>query len=249
MPNRKPGDELLSAALGPANDCPRLEDLERLLNKDAPTGIERHVAGCSYCQTELQMLRSFTSNQVGEHEKTAVDAIAARLKVRSSTIPTRRTALVESRHSWWKRIFEVRWLSPAAATLAIVLVFAGITIEVRRERRPSLDTGTSGAEVLRSSGIAILSPIGDLREKPTGIRWEAAPNATRYRVRIMEVDHTELWNTDATSPRVDLPPDVESLIVPWKTLLVQVAAFDASGRKLAESETVRFRLLQKFYTH
>jgi hypothetical protein len=248
MPNREPDDELLSAALGRVNDCPPLEDLERLLEDGAPTALKGHVDGCSRCQTELQMLRSFTSNEVAEHEKTAVDAIAARLKARSSTIPARRSASVESRQSWWKRIFEVRWLSPAAAALAVALVVVSVTIELRRGRQPSLDAGTGGAEVLRSSAIAILSPIGDLREKPSEIRWEAAPNATRYRVRIMEVDRTELWSTDAMSTRIDLPPNVETLIVPSKTLLIQVAAFDASGRRSGESETVRFRLLQKVYT-
>jgi hypothetical protein len=249
MPNREADDELLGAALGPTNDCPPLEDLEHLLKDGAPEALKRHVDGCSYCETEVQMLRSFTSNELAGHEKTGVDAIAHRLKARTSTIATTRTAPVESRQSWWKQIFEVRWPSPAAATLAVVLLAVGLTIELRRGRKPSLDTGTGGTEVLRSSAIAILSPTGDLREKPSEIRWEATPNATRYRVRIMEVDRAEWWSADATSPRIDLPPSVETLIVPSKTLLVQVGAFDASGQKIAESEMVRFRLLQKVYTH
>ena len=94
-----------------------------------------------------------------------------------------------------------------------------------------------------------MSPIGDLREKPAEIRWEAAPNATRYRVRITEVDRTELWSQETTTPRVDLPTSVQDLIVPAKTLLIQIAAFEANGGKVAESETVRFRLLQNLYTH
>jgi len=249
MRNREPGDELLAAALRQSNDCPPLEDLERLLDEGAPTDLKRHVDGCSHCQTELQILRSFTSNEVAQHEKTAVDAIVARLKARSSTIPTERRPPAESRQPRWKRIFEVRWFSPAVAILAIALVVVAATIELRRGRQPSVDTGTAGLEVLRSSSIAILSPIGDLREKPTEIRWEAAPSASRYQVRIMEVDRAELWSTDTTSARIDLPPSVETLIVPSKTLLIQVAAFDASGQKIAESETVRFRLLQKVYTH
>jgi hypothetical protein len=248
MPDREPDDELLAAALGRANDCPPLEDLERLLEEGAPAALKQHVDGCAHCRTELELLRSFTSNEVAEHEKRAADAIAARLKARSSTIPARRTDPVESRPAWWKRIFEVRWLSPAAATLAVVLLGVGLTIELRRGRQPSLDTSTGSAEVLRSSAIAILSPVGDLREKPAEIRWEAAPNAARYRVRIMEVDRTELWSTDTRSRRIDLPPEVRNLILPWKTLLIQVAAFDASGQKIAESETARFRLLQKVYT-
>jgi hypothetical protein len=195
------------------------------------------------------MLRSFTSTEIAEDEKPAVNAIAARLKVRASTNATNETVAVESRQSWWKRAFEVRWLSPAAATLAIALVAAGVAIELRRGTQPAIDIGKGTTQVMRSSAITILSPIGDLREKPAEIRWEAVPNAVRYRVQIMAVDRAELWSADANSPRIALPPAVETSIVPSKTLLVQIAAFGASGQKIAESETVRFRLLQKVYTH
>jgi hypothetical protein len=195
------------------------------------------------------MLRSFTSNEIAEHEKRAVNVIAARLKTRPPTHRNEGRAAGESHHPWWKRMPEVRWLSPAAATLAIALVVFGVAIEVRRGRQPTIDVVTGTTEVLRSSAIAILSPIGDLRERPTEIRWEAVPNAVKYQVRIMEVDRADLWSSDATSPRIGLPASVETLIVPSKTLLVQVAAFGPSGQKIAQSETVRFRLLQKVYTH
>jgi hypothetical protein len=230
-------------------DCPPLKDLEHLLQEGAPIALKRHVEGCPHCRTELHMLRSFISNEIAEDERAAVNAITARLKARSTTGATNEAVATEPRQSWWKRAFEVRWLSPAAATLAVALVVAGVAIELRRGKQPAIDIVTGTTEVLRSSAITILSPIGDLRQRPTEIRWEAAPNAVRYRVRIMEVDHAEVWSTDATSPRVGLPPTVEALIVPSKTLIVQVAAFGASGQKIAESETTRFRLLQKVYTH
>ncbi|HKD05654.1 MAG TPA: hypothetical protein VKB79_07115 [Bryobacteraceae bacterium] len=248
MPNREPDDQLLSAALGRSNDCPPLTDLEGLLQEGAPITLKRHVEGCPHCQTELHMLRSFTSNEIAEDEQPAVNAIAARLKARPTTGATNEAVANEPRQPWWKRAFEVRWLSPAAATLAIALVVAGVASELRRGRQPAIAIGAGTTEVLRSSAITILSPIGDLRERPMEIRWEAAPNAVRYRVRIIEVDHAEVWSTDATSPRVGLPATVEALIVPSKTFVVQVAAFGASGQKIAESETARFRLLQKVYT-
>jgi len=247
MSNRKPDDELLAAALAGARDCPPLEELERLLTEGAPGSLKQHVDGCAHCQTELQMLRSFTSDEVAEHERAAVDSIASRLRAGSTAIPAVRT--VEVRHSWWKRILAVRWLTPATAALALAMVVAGVAIELRRGRQPSLDTAIGGSEVLRSSAIAVLSPIGDVREKPAEIRWEAAPNATRYRVRIMEVNRTEVWGQETTAPRVDLPASVRYLIVPAKTLLIQITAFGANGGKVAESEMVRFRLLQNLYTH
>ena len=246
MPNRGPDDELLAAALAGAHDCPPLEQLERLCNDEAPEPLKRHVEGCPHCQTELQMLRSFSSGEVADHEKTAVDSIVARLKAKSSA--ERRPAGVEHRSFWWNGILAVRWLTPAAAALAVVLVAAGVVIEMRQGRRPALETTVGGADVFRSSAIAILSPIGDVREKPAEIRWQAAQNAARYQVKIMEVDRAELWRAETATARIDLPPSVESLIVPAKTLLIQIGAFDATGRKIAESEIVRFRLLQNVYT-
>jgi len=241
MPDSEPDDELFASALAGANDCPPLEDLERLLGEDAPALMKRHVDGCPNCRTELQMLRSFTSSQVAPQERAAVDEIAARLK--TSSAPR------EERQPWWKQLFAPRWLTPVAAALALVMLAAGVTIELRRRTQPALDTSAGGSEVLRSPAIAILSPVGDLQNKPSGIRWEPAPNAARYRVRIMEVDRGELWSAETTATLIELPPVVENLIVPAKTLLIQVTALDAAGSRIAESEPVRFRLLQKLYTH
>ena len=247
MPHRRPDDELFAAALASGNDCPPLEDLERLLNEGAPVPLKRHVDGCSRCQTELQMLRAFTSSEVAEHEQTAVSSIAARLKSRSSEITRPRTA-VDQRPSRWQLILAMRWLTPAAATIAIVLLVAGVAIELRQGRQPLLKARIGSTEVLRSSSIVILSPVGDLKARPEEIRWEAAPNATRYQVRILEVDRTELWSGETTGTRIGVTSKVATFIVPFKTLLVQVGAFDATGRKIAESEPVRFRFLQKLYT-
>jgi hypothetical protein len=246
MLNRRPDDELLAAVLAGTKDCPPLEDLERLLNEEAPWPLKQHVDGCTRCQTELQMLRAFTASEVAEHEKAAVSSIAARLQSRSSEIITSRPA-VDERQSWWQLILAMRWMTPAAATVAIALLVAGVAIELRQGRQPLLNTRLGRTEIMRSSSIAILSPVGDLREKPREIRWEAAPNSTRYQIRIMEVDRAELWSGQTTGTRIEVPARVETLIVPWKTLLVQAEAFDADGRKIAESEPVRFRFLQKVY--
>jgi hypothetical protein len=248
MPRRQPDDELLAAALAASSACPPLEDLERVLNGEAPARLQHHVDACPHCRTELQLLRLFTSNELCEHEKAAVDSVAARLKAGPPPI-ARRTAAAGEPPPWWKRFFAMRGLIPAAAAIAVALAITGVAIELRQGRPPSLDAVTGGAQVLRSSTIAILSPTGDLHAKPAQIRWEAAPGAARYRVRIMEVDRFELWSSDTASPQIDLPPGVTALIVPAKTLLIQVTAFNVGGAKIAESETARFRLLQNVYAH
>jgi hypothetical protein len=246
MPNRKHDDELYGAALGRTSDCPPLEELELLLDEAVPSPLKQHVNGCSHCQTELQMLRSFTAGDVAAHEQPAVDSIVARLQSRSAEITAPRHYVPECQ-SWWRQLLATRWLTPVAATAAVALVVAGVAVELRQGRQPLLDTATHGTEVLRSASISILSPSGDLQEAPSEIRWEAAPNAVRYRIRLMEVDRAELWSAETPTPRIDLPPGARSLIVPAKTLLIQVVAFDAAGAKIAESEAVRFRFLQNIY--
>jgi hypothetical protein len=248
MPNRGHDDELLKAALSATRECPPPEELERFLDEGAPLSLRRHVDACPHCQTELQLLREFTSDEVAEHEGSAVDSIVGRLRARSTSTSTVHQATEEHR-SWWTRILAVRWLTPASAGLALALVVAGVTIELHQARQPRLDTTVGAIDVLRSSVFAILSPVGDVEEKPVEIRWEAVPNTARYRVQIMEVDHKDLWSVEAATPRIDLPTSVENLIVPAKTLLIQIAAFDANGNKVAQSETVGFRLLQSIHTH
>jgi len=247
MPNRERDDELLAAALAEGHDCPPIEALESLMDEGAPSPLRQHLDNCPRCRTELQLLRSFTSNEVAPQERAAVESIVARLRSGAPAIAPR-PAVRQERQPWWKAMFATPWLTPAAATLAIALLVTGVTIQMRQASRPALDTRTGGTEVLRSSAIAILSPVGDVREKPADIRWEAVPNAAKYQVRIMEVDHAELWSAETDAPRIDLPARVENLIVPSKTLLIQIGAFDLAGRRLAESETIRFRLLQKLYT-
>jgi hypothetical protein len=128
-------------------------------------------------------------------------------------------------------------------------VIAGVAMQMQRTRRPSLDGVNTGAEVLRSSSLRILSPLGDVAEKPAEIRWEAVANAARYQVRLLEVDRTKLWSAETAVTRIDLPSKVQSLIVPTKTVLCEVSAIDNAGHKIAESEPVRFRLSQNTYTH
>ena len=64
----------------------------------------------------------------------------------------------------------------------------------------------------------------------------------RYEARLLEVDGAELAET--AENRIELPAAVRARVVPAKTLLCQVLAFDASGHRVGQSETVRFRLVQ-----
>jgi hypothetical protein len=233
--------ELLRSGLG-TGSCPSVEQLEALLGDTSPSALKQHVESCAACRTELELLRSFTVGEVRESEAAAVSAITARLRP-----PARAREIVQVKTPWWRELFAQRWFAPAMMATAALLVAIGVAIQIERSKQPALLVPGGGTEVLRSGSIAIVSPSGDVQEKPREIRWEPVANAARYKCAILQVDRTELWSGEAREPRVDLPPSAQTLIVPARTLLIHVEAFDAGGNRIAESEPVRFRLLQSVY--
>jgi hypothetical protein len=250
MPDEGPSEQpILRAALGLGRDCPAIGQLEQLLDQSdpAPSPLSQHVESCSYCQTELHLMRVFQEGKPPEAEEAAVRSVALQLRQRSAEIFHAGTASPTNREpSWWRSFWNVRWLSPAALAMAGVLIVVAVSVEWRKGP-PGLRPPSPEQEVLRSGAIAVIAPVGDLQQAPREIQWQPAPNAVKYQVRLLEVDRTELWKTDTTENRIDLPPQVRALIVPAKTLLCQVSAFDATGRSVAESNVVRFRLLQNVY--
>jgi hypothetical protein len=90
-----------------------------------------------------------------------------------------------------------------------------------------------------------LDPTGDLTKAPAALRWQAMSGAKRYRIRVMEVDQNELWQTESGEATVSLPAAVRATIVPGKTLLWQVTALDSAGNPVAASQILRFRLSVK----
>jgi hypothetical protein len=241
--------DLFREALKPDSDCPRIEDLEALLNRRAPEELARHVEHCAHCRSELEMLRSFHSNDVPAGDAAAVRAIAERLAANSPQIFGGTSA-----EPLWQRMFPAQWftgawLRPMALAGAGLLMVGGIAIQLRHDVTPPLSPLTDpGKEVFRSSTIAVLAPLGDVSEAPLEIKWEAAPAAARYRVRLLEVDRTELWQTGVSATSAAIPPEIRTRIIPLKTLLWEVTAFDSAGRKIAQSELARFRFSRKIYT-
>ena len=242
-----PSDDIrLREALAPGKDCPSIEDLglyeERKGDQSWRAGIQSHVAACAYCATELHLMQEFQSGEVSADEAAAVRTVTAQLDRRASEIFQRGRELGRPRGPWWKKLLGTRWLTPAAVALAGVLVIAGVGLQLRHGAAPALDSGGQGHDVMRSSALLLSAPVGDLREAPGEVAWQAVDGAAKYRVRIFEVDRTPLWQAETAETRVPLPADVRSRIVPAKTLLCEVIAVDAAGAKIADSEKVRFRV-------
>lgn len=250
MPDERSAEQrILRAALGARHDCPRLKELELLLGDEAqiPPNVAQHAETCPHCRTELALLREFQSGTVRESEAEPVRLITERLRARSSAIipvPER----TEAREPWWRVFWTVRWLSPATLAAAAVLIFLAVGIQWR-QTAPALHAPASpDQDVMRSNALVALSPNGDVSQVPTELRWQPAPAAVKYQVRLTEVDHSELWSANTAADHIDLPTQVRAQIVPRKTLLWEVSGLDASGRVVAESSSIRFRFLQNLYT-
>jgi len=239
--------DLFRQALAAQDDCPEIETLELALARDAsamPTELAQHVNSCSYCQAELHLLRSFHESGVKEDSEKARKVVAL-LQERSKEIlrPYRPAEATQGR--WWSRAFQVRWLSPAVLGMAALAVVAGVVLQYRQAGPPPAVNGPleTGSEVFRTSGFAVVKPAGDIVERPQEIRWALVQAAAKYRVRLLEVDGTEIWMAESAAGHIDLPGAVQARIVPAKTLFCEVVAFDSSDRKLGETGLVRFRLL------
>ena len=240
--------ERLRVMLGETESCLSLEQLEKFLEKSAGQGWaagsagDSHLASCPRCSTELSLLREFRSMTPRTEEAEAVEWIAARLEERSPVRAVRRPER-EVRFPWWKHILSPGWVGTASWAAAMVLVVIAAGIYFQGAREPVLPKGAgAGPQVFRSDQVELLAPMGDLEQAPAELRWRPAPGASRYQVRLMEVDRTEIWNGDSVTTSIVLPADVQARVLPRKTLLWQVIAWSDAGARIAASEIQRFRL-------
>ena len=246
MPNNLSETELLRTAFGPGKQCPRLDQLVLLADGSAPAALAQHVKSCTYCQTELQLLRTFQAGDQAQDEnvRKVTEQLRTRQLPQTERAATTTPDFTEAHAPWWRTLFTVRSMVPASLAAAAVLLVAAGALYFRQSSQPAFPaTNGGGQEVFRSSSFAVLSPAGDLQKQPSEIRWEPVPQATKYQVRLLEVDRTELWKAETPGDHIDFPAAVRLRIVPAKTLFCEITAFNASGSKIGDTGLVRFRLL------
>jgi len=249
MPDRALEDrELWRQALEPTAACPVPEELVRV-SREVPhdsAATRAHVEGCVQCQTELALVKEFQSATTDPGEAAAVSWITAELERRFERILTASSAApvaVLHKPVPWYRRFDRGRFRVAALTAAGLLILLGVGLNLRGVQEPELNSKSAGgAVVLRSEELIALAPIGNLKQPPAELRWQAAPGAAHYLVKVMEVDRTELWKSESTETSISLPAAIRKAIVPGKTLLWQVTAMSADRRTLGSSKTLSFRL-------
>lgn len=249
MSNRPTTDRnLLRAALARGNACVPIERLEGLTGSPAATRskLEQHVQSCAHCQTELELLETFYEG--GAVDSGDVRTMTAALRKRSREIFRLQSEHTPRKHRWW-RLDRIPWPSALGAA-AIPLVAAVVVAYWQASLQPVLsDTRSSGREVLRSSSFALISPNGDVSLQPTEIRWERVHSATKYQIRLSEVDGAEVWKAETSDDHVALPFFVLSRTVPAKTFFCEVTAYDSFGGRVGATGSVRFRWLPNANHH
>jgi len=236
--------EILRRALQPGAGCPAIDVLGRYVDGALPPAeratAASHIERCATCQSELALLQAFAEGAVAEHERGAVRDIVAQLERREPEILTA-PAVPEIRRSRFMLFGSFRH-ALSLATVLLVVVGGYVIFNSRPPRLPADAVSDGGAT--RSLAVGLRAPIGDQAAAPQRLEWRRVSGAVRYRVRLMEVDRRELWSTESATTAVDLPEPIRALIVPAKTLLWQVTAYDASNTAIGESNPGRFRLAQ-----
>jgi hypothetical protein len=205
--------------LAPTPDC---LDLARL-GEELGAAERAHVESCSRCQAELALFHEIAREETTDEEARAAEWIAAGLR--------RKNNVIAFRPRQW-RVLQ------AIAAVLVLAIGAAFWLQ---SREPSIDTQVDGPALYRSARIEALAPAGELSQAPNELRWNAVPHASRYHVRIVEVDTTVVWSGDTTEPHVALPPAVITQFAPGKTLLWEVQAFRGK-EMLASSETQTVRV-------
>jgi hypothetical protein len=227
--------------------CLSVSELEAYATQSAERArvseIEAHLASCTACRTELALYSEFVQGAVRPDEEAAAGWIAARLTAPTADVFGKHVEL-EPSVPWWKSLFQFKLpaLPTASLALASILVLVSVGLYVHSRWEPALDGGTSGTTEWRSNQISLLSPVGDVAQRPMELRWAAISHAVRYRVQMMEVDRTVLWSGITDQSRVALDPEAVRKIDTGKTILWQVTALDSSDQLLATSTIQSFRV-------
>lgn len=234
MNSPTPGDaanrERWRTAMTAGSDC---VPLDRLVASTLAAPDAAHVTSCARCQAERALAQSFETDDPTPDEGAAVAWIVSETRRRVFGDPPAAQPLASP-----ARWFGLpRWTSWAGAALAASL---GVYLLVGPRVAPPRATDSS--PVYRSTGVAVVAPVGDVAAVPLELRWEALAGAARYTVRVREVDGTELWQTTTSQTTVSLPDAVRAAAKPARTLTWRVEAVDTAGAPVGEAATASFRV-------
>jgi hypothetical protein len=219
----------LREALRHGEDCPAPQVMIEAMEHGGAGRelIAPHVEKCPACQTELAMFRGFETSEVRSDEKEAVDFIVRRLRGEREPEPA---------ITFWQGL--VGWLTPVRMggfSLAAAAVLLTVGLNSQFQTRRGVTEPLPESSVTRSALIRGVEPEGEVAEFPRQIRWEAVAGAVSYEVTLTEVDRTVIFHNSFTTPVLEVPAGIRTLVVPGKMVILSIRATDANGIELAQS--------------
>ena len=196
-------NKLLKASFGETGDCLPLEILS-ILAEDPATPINsksrQHLETCSHCRNEFGMLREFQVAIVTPEEAASVAWIGSELRRRATEV------IAPEPISPWDRIKSglfprQRWRTIAAACAALLMATTASIYVGNLAQQDRL----SGGEVFRTQKLTAISPVGNVDAAPVELEWRPVEQATRYQVRLLEVDRSEIWSAETQSTPAPIP--------------------------------------------
>jgi len=210
--------DLLRRAFGKTPDCPELPDLVASLERGDATA-QRHAAACPHCANEVKLYNQFMSPTLTKEEDAAVAWVQRNLKNPAAA------ASPWAKLSGW---MNIRTLVPLSVAAAAIVVAIGISENSAiAPVKPVVDS------VERSAAVELIEPKGAIAGFPGSLRWNSVAKAASYRVKVMEVDKTVVWESTSSSNVLALPPAIGKKALPGKRLIWTVDALDASGKAIA----------------
>ena len=227
--------EVMRRALEQTADCPALDDLT---SEARSSEVEAHLKGCTHCQSELALFSEFSMADVKPQEAGDVSWVVAKTaeRVREATSPA----------PWWKTIFAPQFIKQASFGMAaLLMITSGVFYASRTSTEPAFPGETPTASTLRATSIQLIEPLEDINSAPSVFEWRELTNCSDYQVIVSEVDRMQIWSSRTTKSGMMIPEPLKKQVLPGKTLLWKVIAYDAAGKQLAESETRKFRVTVK----
>jgi hypothetical protein len=234
----------LKSGLTPAGACP---EITVLAGADTNPEIQRHLAGCSRCRTELALLREFESGEPGAEELASVQWIQSELLRRASfaSAPDAapRPMSIPARLSLWAaEIFSPRRRFELSMAGISMLMIAGGGIYFHHAAEPPLANPARPA-IWRSGQFSAVAPVGDITQMPAGFQWEAVPGAAKYEIHLSGVDGIGVWSAESVQTSIEPPQAIRSLLTPGRAFHWTVDARNAAGDKIASTDSQTFHIL------
>ena len=197
--------------------------------------VRSHVEACARCRIELKRLQRFEAIDADAAllEESGWDRAEHKLEraFRERVLPgvlAREAAAGEAPRprSLWAR-WQVRWLVPAAAAAAVLLVVTQL------DHAPE-DAGPMRGQTGEAVAIVLQEPVGDVAEAPARFRWRSDAEHDYYTIALFTANLDKLYEASGIEATQWTPTDSLESLLKRDTIYI----WNVSGHKGVEREAV-----------